>query len=245
MAPLVTKVSAYALLRLLFWTFGVGTAVGDLPLAEVTAWLGAAAVVAGGAMAFVHDDFRRVLAYSSVGQIGIVAMGIGLADVSGLTGAILHLVSDALVKGALFVAAGIAVLRFGVRDVDDLHRLRGRAPWTSAAIAVAGLSLIGVPPLAGFYGKWYVLNGALMEGRWAFVGAIALGSIASIGYVFRIIERLYFVPAPTEADDTREGNTATVATAVLFALGAVVFGLVNAHVVATYVSPALPAAVLP
>jgi multicomponent Na+:H+ antiporter subunit D len=196
-------------------------------------------------MAFVHNDLRRVLAYSSVGQIGIVAMGIGLADVYGLTGAILHLVSDALMKGALFVAAGIAVLRFGVNEVDDLQRLRGRAPWTSAAIAIAGLSLIGVPPLAGFYGKWYVLSAALMEGRWAFVGAIVLGSIASIGYVFRIIERLYFVPAPTEADDTREGSVPAVATAVAFALGTIVFGLFNAHIVATYVSPALPAAVLP
>jgi multicomponent Na+:H+ antiporter subunit D len=115
----------------------------------------------------VQTDLRRLLAYSSIGQMGVVALGIGLANAAGLTGAVLHIANDALMKGVLFLAAGIALLRFGVRDVDDLSRLRGRAPWTSAAVAVAGLSLIGVPPLGGFFGKWYVLSGTLADGRWA------------------------------------------------------------------------------
>jgi multicomponent Na+:H+ antiporter subunit D len=67
----------------------------------------------------------------------------------------------------LFLAAGMALVRFGVRDVADLNRLRGRAPWTTlAVVVVAGLSLVGVPPLSGFFGKWYVLSGALEDERW-------------------------------------------------------------------------------
>lgn len=245
MAPLVTKVAAYALLRVLFWTFGLSTIVGDVPLAEIVAWLGAAAVVAGGAMAFVQDDFRRLLAYSSVGQMGIVALGIGLADVPGVTGALLHLATDAVVKAALFLAAGTAALHFGVDEVDELHRLRGHAPWTSAAIAVCGLSLVGVPPLSGFYGKWYVLTAAVTEGRWAFVAALVIGSLASVGYVFRVIERLYFVPDTEPSDRTREAPTVTVMATVVFASLGVLLGLSNAHVVATYIVPALPQALLP
>jgi len=246
MAPLVTKVSAYALLRVLFWTFGLGTALGDLPLAEATAWLGAAAIVAGGAMAFVQTDLRRLLAYSSVGQIGIVALGIGLADVHGLTGAILHIANDTVMKAVLFLAAGTAALRFGVVEVTEMHRLRGRAPWTSAAIAIAGLSLVGIPPLAGFYGKWYVLNAALAEGRWAFVGAMVVGSLASIGYVFRMIEQLYFVSSrDDDPDRSREGPWLVVGATVLFAVFLLALGLANASIVETFVLPALPRAVLP
>lgn len=259
MGPLVTKVSAYALLRVLLFTLGLGTVVGQLPLAEIVAWLGAASVLAGGAMALVQDDLRRLFAYSSVGQIGVVALGIGLADVPGVTGAVLHLAADTLVKASLFLAAGTALIHLGVDTVDELRTLRGRAPWTSAAIALSGLSLVGIPPLAGFYGKWYVLNAAVAEERWAFVAALLLGSLASVGYVFRLIERLYFVPAPAQrgapahvpgggpegAGRWREAPTAAVFATVAFASLSVALGLANALVVSAVVAPSLPGPLLP
>lgn len=241
MAPLVTKVSVYAVLRLMFWVFGDTAAQGVL--LEMLAWVGAAAIVVGGAMAFVQSDLRRLLAYSSVGQMGIVVLGIGLANTPSLTGAVLHIANDALVKGALFLAAGVALLRFGVRKVSDLDRLRGRAPWTSAAITVAGLSLVGVPPLGGFFGKWYVLNGALQDGRWPLVVALVVGSLASIGYVFRMIERLYFAPPPADDDTTREGGGAAVTATVLLAALVVVIGVWNADIVRTLVLPGLPSGI--
>jgi multicomponent Na+:H+ antiporter subunit D len=139
----------------------------------------------------------------------------------------------------LFLAAGIALLRFGVTRVEDLNRLRGRAPWTSAAVAVAGLSLVGVPPLAGFFGKWYVLGGTIQEGRWLFTAAMVVGSLASVGYVFRILERLYFAPTPEETG-TGEGSVLAVGACVTLAVAVVVFGLVNEGVVSTIVIPALP-----
>ena len=241
MAPLVTKVSVYAVLRMMFWVFGDTAAQGVL--LEMLAWVGAAAIVVGGAMAFVQSDLRRLLAYSSVGQMGLVVLGIGLATGPSLTGAVLHIANDALVKGALFLAAGVALLRFGVRKVSDLDRLRGRAPWTSAAITVAGLSLVGVPPLGGFFGKWYVLNGALQDGRWPLVVALVVGSLASIGYVFRMIERLYFAPPSADEDDTREGAGAAVAATVLLAALVVAIGVWNADIVRTLVLPGLPSGI--
>jgi multicomponent Na+:H+ antiporter subunit D len=238
MAPLFTKISAYALIRVLFWVHGEEVLRMGAAL-EVLAWTGAVAIVAGGSLAFVQTDLRRLLAYSSIGQMGIVALGIGLANEASMTGAVLHIANDALMKGVLFLAAGVALLRFGVTQVADLNRLRGRAPWTSAAVAVAGLSLVGVPPLAGFFGKWYVLSGTIQESRWVFAAALVAGSLASVGYVFRILERLFF-STPPEGDTPREGSLLAVGACVTLAVAVVVLGLVNEGVVSTIVIPALP-----
>jgi multicomponent Na+:H+ antiporter subunit D len=239
MAPLVTKVSAYVLIRMLFWVFGARSLNPDPILLDLVAYAGAAAMIAGGMMALMQQDLRRLLAYSSIGQMGIVALGIGLASPEGLTGAVLHIGNDALMKGALFLAAGIALLRFGVRDVRDLNRLRGRAPWTAAAMTVSGLSLIGVPPLAGFFGKWYVLTGALSAGRYPLAAALVLSSLATVGYVFRIIERLYFSP-PAGDDGVREGSAPVVLACVLLAVLIILLGLGNERVVSLLILPALP-----
>jgi multicomponent Na+:H+ antiporter subunit D len=212
MAPLVTKVSAYALIRVVFWVFGAGTLGSHPALLELLAWGGALAMVAGGVLALLQDDFRRLLAYSSVGQMGVIALGVGLANQNGLTGAVLHIANDALMKGVLFLAAGIALIRFGVRRVNDLHKLRGKAPWTAAAVAVATLSLVGVPPLSGFFGKWYVLTGAIAEGRWVLAAALAAGSLATVGYVFRILEQLFF-QRPGDAAVRRSRRQESVAAA--------------------------------
>lgn len=240
MAPLVTKVSAYALFRVMFWVFGREGLAEEQFLLEVIAVGGAAAAVAGGMMALVQTDFRRLLAYSSVGQMGIVALGIGLANRDGLTGAALHIANDALMKAVLFLAAGTALLRFGVRRVDDLNRLRGRAPWTSLAITVAALSLAGIPPLAGFFGKWYVLSGTLASGRWWLTAALVVGSLASVGYVIRILERLHFAPA-VEGESWREGDRPVLLAGGLLVLLILGVGLANAWLVDAVIRPGLPA----
>jgi multicomponent Na+:H+ antiporter subunit D len=238
MAPLFTKISAYALIRVLFWVHGEELLRVNAAL-EILAWAGAIAIVAGGALAFVQSDLRRMLVYSSISQVGIVALGVGMANQAGMTGAVLHIASDALMKGVLFLAAGVALLRFGVSRVDDLNRLRGQAPWTAAAVAVAGLSLIGVPPLSGFFGKWYVLSSTIQEQRWLFAAAMVVGSLATIGYVFRILERLYFAQ-PAGTPGVREGSRLAVGACVVLAVGVVLLGLGNESIVTSLVLPALP-----
>jgi multicomponent Na+:H+ antiporter subunit D len=240
MAPLVTKVSAYVLLRIVFWVFGAGSLVVEDILLHLVAWAGAAAVLVGGVLAFLQKDLRRLLVYSSVGQMGIVAMGIGLANTAGITGAVLHIASDALMKGVLFLAAGIALLRFGVRNVEELSRLRGRAPWTAAAMTVALLSLIGIPPLTGFFGKWYVLSGTLIEGRYWLTAALMVGSVATIGYSFRIIERLYFTPVTVSDTAPREGSLSVIVACMVMTALIIGMGVGNEWVVRVLILPGLP-----
>jgi multicomponent Na+:H+ antiporter subunit D len=243
MGPLVTKVAAYALLRVLFWVYGIDTLRSDQALAYLMTalgWCGAIAIVAGGVLALIQKDLWRMLAYSSVSQVGIVAVGFSIANPDSLTGAILHIANDAVMKGALFLAAGVAWHRFGVRHVDQLGLLRGRAPWTTAIIAVSGVSLIGIPPLAGFFGKWYVLLGAIESGNTLFAIAILFGTVITAAYVFRLLEPLLFASrGEPEETSNREGSFAAVGTGAAFALLIILFGLLNAPL-ANLVRAALP-----
>ena len=238
MAPLVTKVVAFVLIRIMLTVYGLDRLPSGAALLPLLAWAGALAMLAGSLLAIVQRDLRRLLAYSSIAQIGLVMLGLGLANVSGLSGALLHIVNDSLMKAALFMAAGVALLRFDVRLVSELPRLRGRARWTAAAFAVGGLSLVGIPPFCGFFGKWYLLAGALEARAWALAAMIVLGSVATAVYVFRILEQLYFTPASGDTEN-REGPGWMVGAVVLLAAGVIGFGLATERVVTTLIAPAL------
>ncbi|NQU44450.1 hydrogenase 4 subunit B [bacterium] len=238
MTPIVTKVAAFVLIRILIHVFGLNVLPGVGTMLVILCWAGAAAMIFGGLLALVQSDFRRLLVYSSISQVGLVAIGVGLGNFDGVAGGLLHLVNDALMKGVLFLAAGLALVRFGVARVDDLGRLRGRAPWTAAAIAIAGLSLVGVPPLCGFFGKWYVLAGALDGRRWGLASAIVAGSVITAIYVFRFLEQLFF-RAPSSQEERFEGPGLLVVACLALALGVIFFGLGSGHMVEWFIAPQL------
>ena len=244
MAPLVTKVSAYAMIRVLFWVYGAALLREEALVLDLIAWAGAVAVVVGGVMALMQADLFRLLAYSSISQMGIVALGIGLANDASLTGGIMHIANDALMKGALFLAASAIFLRYNIRRVDQLRELRGRAPWLSATIVLSGLSLVGLPPMCGFFGKWYVLKGALEADRWVLAGMVVLGSLASAGYVARLIEALFFAQIPDERQPAASGPRVrlTVAAALLLGAGVLVLGLLSGPLIDSVIRPAVQAA---
>jgi multicomponent Na+:H+ antiporter subunit D len=241
MAPLATKVCAYALLRVMFWVFRPEYLQQQQMLLSLLCWAGAIAMVFGALKAAAQNDLWRLLAYSSISQMGLVALGAGLANSAGLTGALLHLVNDALMKGALFLAAGVVLLRFNIRLVSDLPRLRGRAPWTAALFTVVGFSLIGIPPLCGFYGKWYVLSGTIQAGAWVFAAAIILGTLATAIYVFRLLEQLFFASAPETGSMPAPVRGSLAMSGAGLALGAavVLVGLTSERIVTMMIVPAL------
>jgi multicomponent Na+:H+ antiporter subunit D len=197
LAATATKVAYYVLVRFIFSVFGADLAFG-LRLDAVLMPLAIAAMFAGSFVAIFQNDIKRMLAYSSVAQIGYMTLGISFASATGLTAAILHLFNHALMKGALFLALGSVVYRIGSVRLHELHGLGRRMPLTMAAIVAGGLSLIGVPLTVGFISKWYLVLAALEKGWWPVAALVLIGSLLAVIYVWRVVESAYF-RAPTDA----------------------------------------------
>ena len=196
LAATATKVSVYVVLRFLFTVFGPTYGFVSLTFEFIFLPLALLAMLAGSAAAIYQSNLKRLFAYSSVAQLGYMVLGISLGNVTGLTAAMLHLFNHALMKGALFMALGCVVFRIGAISVDAVRGLGREMPWTFAAIAGAGLSLIGVPTTVGFISKWYLILGAIENGWWPVVLLIVVSSLLAVIYVWKIIEAAYFGEKP-------------------------------------------------
>ncbi len=200
-AACATKVSLYVLLR-----FDFGVFQGNLPghieqFAGFFVPLGILAVLIASAIAVVESNLKRLLAYSSIAQIGYILVGAGLASATGLTAAIVHMFNHALAKGALFIAVACLAMRVGEITLDGLAGVGRRQPLAMSAFIIAALSLIGIPGTAGFVGKWYLVSAALEFGPWGIllILPVLLGSVIAVVYIWRVVEVAYFRPSPTDA----------------------------------------------
>ncbi len=199
-AALVSTVSAYALARVLLTAFTVDFFAAVPAARDAVVYAAAVSIVAGSALAVMQSDIKRMLAYSSVSQFGMVVAGFAMVSSTATTGGLIHLVGHAVIKGGLFAAAGIVAVRTGGRTVDDYAGLVGRAPVAAAAVGVLGLALVGVPPSVGFVGKWYVAVGAVQQGLWPVAAVILVSTVLTLAYVARVIERMYFAEPAAKTD---------------------------------------------
>ncbi len=204
LAASATKVGAYVLLRFVFTLFGVEFSFERMQLMEILMPLALIAILVGSGVAIFQNDLKRLFAYSSIGQIGYLALGISFASASGLTGAILHIFNHAMIKGGIFLALGCMMLRTGSVELSALNGLGRRMPFTMAALIIGGLGLIGVPPTAGFVSKWYLVQAALEADLWPVAVLILMGSLIALVYVGRVIEAAYFRPLAADAPVPRE-----------------------------------------
>jgi len=232
-APIGTKVGAYVLIRVLFFIFGTAYVSKTIPVTTVIGWLAAAGILYGSIMAMAQTELKRMLAYSSIAQVGYIGLGIGLANPLGLIGAVLHLMNHAAMKALLFLAAGNFRAVLGHSDIARLDgSTRRRMPWTTAAFAVGALSMIGIPPLAGFFSKWYLALGAVAKKHWIFLAVILLSSLLNAVYFFRVIERIYFARTESTAAAPRTEASASMLVPVLVLAAALIgLGLLNAFIV--------------
>jgi len=197
LAATATKVAIYLLVRFYFSVFGAAIEIGALPIADIIVVLSLAAMFIASAIATFESDLKRMLAYSSVAQIGYITLGIGLANQAGLTGGLVHIVNHALMKAALFLSVGAILYRGGGVRLEQLAGVGRKMPLTMAAFTIAGLGLIGVPGTSGFISKWYLAVGAIDGGSWFLVLLILGSSLISIVYVGRVLEIAWLrEPAP-------------------------------------------------
>jgi multicomponent Na+:H+ antiporter subunit D len=192
LAATATKVAVYLLLRVILVIFGIDFSLGLMPLDKLMLALGLVGTLTASLVAVYQTDIKRLFAYSSIAQIGYMVLGIGLANATGITSAILHLFNHALMKGALFIALGAVAYRIGSTTLKDFSGLGRKMPWTMAGIVAGGLSLIGIPPTVGFISKWYLVLATLERDLWPVALLVLLGSMLAVIYVWQLIEAAYF-----------------------------------------------------
>lgn len=204
MAATATKVSVYVLVRLMFGVFGVdGPNLTDgIGLLIMT--LGITSAFVGTLAAIVETDLKRLFAQSSIAQLGYMAIGIGLMNLSGLAAAFIHLFNHALMKGALFLAVGAVAAQAGRATMDTIAGAGRQIPITMTAILFGGLALIGVPLTAGFISKLYLIRALIESHLWFLAGLSFISSALALAYVWKIVEAAWLRERPAHAPELRE-----------------------------------------
>lgn len=223
-AATATKVSIYVLIRFSFSIFGQSPILGQVHFHALLLVLSVLAIVSMSLAALFQEDFKRMLAYSSVAQVGYIMLGVSLANPSGLTASVSHLFNHGITKGALFLLVGILALRVGSTRLERLSGLASRMPVTSFGIVLAGLSLIGVPGTAGFITKWYLVRACLEHGSWWLAGLVVASSMIALGYVWRFVEVAYLRQPHPDAPRVGEAPLSMLVPAWLLVAACIYFG---------------------
>ena len=198
LAATATKVALYAMLRFMFTIFGADYSFNEMQVQWLFLPLACIAIITASVVAIFQSDLKRMLAYSSVAQIGYMLLGISLANINGLTATVLHIFNHALMKGALFLALGALCYQVGSTHINRLNGVGKKMPWTFMAIVLGGLSLIGVPLTVGFISKWYLILASIEQGWWPVVVIIIIGSLLAVIYIWRVVEAAYFKTSDTD-----------------------------------------------
>lgn len=225
LASTATKVGAYVFMRFVFTIVGVNLAYHILHTDMILLVSGAAAVVAGSWIAVRQTNVKKLLAYSSVGQIGYITMGFALHNQKGLTAAIIHLFNHAMTKGGMFLALGVVVMRVGGARLKDLAGLGRKLPVTMGAFTAGALGLVGVPLTAGFVSKWYLVAGTIEAGHYWAAAVILVGSLIALMYSWKVIEVIYFGKRPEDAPEVKEAPLTMLLPLVLLIGGSIYFGV--------------------
>ncbi|MBM3336223.1 MAG: monovalent cation/H+ antiporter subunit D family protein [Betaproteobacteria bacterium] len=211
-AVAVVKAGVFTVVKLMVYIFGTGF----LAESGITGWLTALAgltIVFASLVALNADNLKRRLAYSTISQLSYVTLSASLLSVVSVTGAVLHIAAHAVGKITLFFAAGAIYTAAHKTRVSELRGIGRRMPWTMGAFAVGALSMIGLPPTAGFVSKWYMLSGAMAEGQALAVIVIILSTLLNAAYFLPILYQAFFV-----AEDSQTPPHGEAPTGMLIAL---------------------------
>ena len=228
LSPAMIGIGAYGLLRL--WMELLTGSYEQYSL-YINMW-GLATMIYGGAMALMQDDIKRVLAYSSISQMGYILFGLGSESVLGITGGTLMYVTHGLGKAILFMMAGSIILQTGTRSMAKLGGLAGKMPYTAVLAMIGALTIIGIPPTSGFMGEWILFNGVLQTAKAEMdpvrTTMFALGILATVlssAYILWMYKRIFFGKIPEELAHVKDSNRYITATMGVFAAMTLIIGV--------------------
>jgi len=199
-AVAVVKAGVFSIVKVVVYVFGIDV----LSQAGTAGWLvyvAGATVLIASVIALRQDNLKRRLAYSTVSQLSYVVLATAILAPISVVGAAMHIAAHAVSKITLFFAAGSIYTAAHLTEISQLNGIGRKMPWTMTAFAIGALSMIGVPPTAGFLGKWFMLSGAMETGQWVAVGVIFISTLLNAAYFLPIVYAAFFRPP-----DDRSGN---------------------------------------
>ena len=191
-APLMTKVTVYLMVRVILNVYTPELVFTNDWITTGVMWAAAIAIICGSSLALGQKDLRHMLTYIIVAEVGYMVGGVFLANTDGMTGAILHIVNDALMTLCLFLVVAAIIYRQGSVALESLQGIFHRMPVTMAVFTLGAFAMIGVPPTCGFFSKWYLILGGIEAGHWEYVIALVASSLINVVLFFRILELAYF-----------------------------------------------------
>jgi formate hydrogenlyase subunit 3/multisubunit Na+/H+ antiporter MnhD subunit len=232
LSGILTKAGLFGMVKILYAVVGM-TALTRLAYAGIDApgvlmVVGCATLLYGEIRALFERELKRMLAFSTLAQIGEIAAVLGLGTALATDAALLHVTNHAMMKTALFYAAGAFILRTGLRRIDDLKGLGRVMPFTGGVYALASVAIMGLPPFGGFVSKFLLIYAAVSAGAYAVAAVLLLGGIIGVVYYTRVIAVLFYQPYAGPAG-VREAPAS-----MLVALGVLAAGIVAAGLVPGY-----------
>jgi NADH-quinone oxidoreductase subunit M len=228
LSPAMIGIGAYGLLRL--WMELLTGSYEQYSL-YINMW-GLATMVYGGIMALMQDDIKRVLAYSSISQMGYILFGLGSESVLGITGGTLMYVTHGLGKALLFMMAGSIIMQTGTRSMAKLGGLAGKMPYTAVLAMIGALTIIGIPPTSGFMGEWILFNGVLQTAtvvmdplRTTMFALGILATVLSSAYILWMYKRIFFGKIPEQLAHVKDSNRYITVTMGVFAAITLIIGV--------------------
>lgn len=238
LSGLVVKIGVLGMLRM--YQILYEAQIFDLaPLNNIIMWLGAISIVMGAFFAMTQEDIKMMLAYSTISNIGYIFMGLGLASSFGIIGATVHIFNHALIKATLFLGAGALIYRTGYRNLSDLRGIGKAMPITTGAIAIGAISIVGIPPTAGFVCKWYIALGAIEAGKMFFAVVLLFGALLIFVYYIRMLNAFYFMePIHPEIAQVKEAPLTMLVPILILAALCLLMGVFG-RIPLSFIEPAV------
>jgi multicomponent Na+:H+ antiporter subunit D len=249
-APLMTKVMIYVMIRLMVSVFTPEFVFSTLSIADPIVWLSVIAITMGAILALAESNFKKMLTYIIVAEVGYMVGGAWLGNRAGMTGAILHIVNDAMMTLCVFLVVGNIVYKIKGYADNDLKGLFCRMPFTMGALVVGALAIIGVPPTCGFFSKWYLITGAIQAGHYGFMAALVFSSLVNVVLFFRVIEIGYYEPFSEHHKHgfhtipMDEAPLSMLVPLLIVAAGLVVVGMYTGDMVTHIIQFAIPTSIV-
>ncbi|MCC5940975.1 MAG: monovalent cation/H+ antiporter subunit D family protein [Balneolaceae bacterium] len=222
-AVAVVKSGVFAITRVVGYVFGVDV-MGDYGLNDILIVLAGFTIIVASLIAFAQDNLKRRLAYSTVGHLSYIVLGVALLTPTGMTGGIMHIAAHATMKITLFFCAGAIYVNLHRTEISNLDGIAKVMPWTMGAFVIGSMGLAGIPPINGFFSKWTLALGSLEGDMIIPVIILVVSGILNVGYFFPIIYRAYFKPGKG-LEKYGEASPLMVVPIVITATLSVLFGL--------------------